>query len=1769
MDNSLSATAISQLSQLDDETLLQRILIASSTDSENELDTPFNHLDTHKPRSETESPNAAHTYFETTRQTLTHLLGDDIAFPSDISIASPKLLLLYRSAATRTLIADVLRIEEGTYTPELAHAFFARMAWIDESSVTTPQAKAQLDDLLYGITPLSNESDRLGTEEFSELGQVLIPVPQDLRMWMLQFKRGLRRQPLAEWLANCPAETLLQGLLSNEQAGNQDALTTLADVIERLLPTAGEYEDESLARSLSVHLASLSTRQLIEKTVLAIPAIPGPDTLKLELGAVLDESVCHLFFKNIALTALKSNDEPWLPLALENAQSAPGMQAFSFATWLAQQHPTLSADCCLRLGSLLFDVSAGQAPAVLAPLSNAHVLSPRLAEFKSWCSVSSIDEVFKLAGMELLCEIENGKHHLRLPAWQTWQAMMQSSNFAALFKPLLRKLGWYGAMDGEDASPRATQALAARAITEHFLGPWQQSARSVARDFRDKWVTEYSHVQLHQELTSSIIERNPNASPAALSMLKYLLVREIAPELLIAQVPDWLYYGRSLQSVALIHGARLLEALSPGAACQASYDKVVTLARDLSTSKDANVQRLWSQTLVLPALRYAMTHNAIDALAENDIHNASHQQIERALNFLKAEQQTFADDALELNAKAPDRKALAEAQLTLAGVDRLQWFLGVDDHRTWTHLESFGLTKANSYNSDYRIGATDEKGPGGLPISKPVFMSLLQLVMMGEINRTGESTVPQLYDRAFATFQDTWQQTHARLIKRLSKELPATYRAQLHGSTCEVSLLNFAGQESYQGLFIRCQRGDHRSDFDLHQASLEHYFEIFPSAGVIRSSNQQFQYDAPLDDHISGNIVDSEVKNDDNAAKILLARLSPLRPLDSDAYLHGTPSRSSLHPHQPIQGKLVPAAGRVYGAEESEDAFLQKLADAAAKHLYASPLATLRTANTHITAWEELDAEGQKILDFLARLVLPFYGCIKDLVDGEHSTGVITGCVIDAVTALVPVGQFISASARVTLLAGKLSIRAACEEMATALTELVGSLAQQSPLLFYRDLGRGSLWLSRKAWEGITASADWLKALARKHSLPGMTESGAYSVAHDVLNDWRESHPLDDLATVENTENSLVRNLGTEQNPGHRLLDPYTEQPYGPVLTEVERGASENTLLIALHTTNRIGSGVYPQRLLYEVSEEGNIHIAVPAECNVQIRAKGQDLYDITIDDHIYRLDTTRNDGCLSKLSTARIREQATLTEEDVICRSTRDLMEGGTCTAFTKLISVPAEQLPPSTETPTLGRDVSLAFENKEFHLDRRQLPATQQASERTLNVLVHEGKFCKWDHEVTPAKGRQAARVSEQKKLLKLSPEERSSLGLPAEPNYLPDVVGRMSTQRKFGLPDDLSNNQAKLINPFVPVVELDSVTAEVADKRILRGLSHSLNGQKVVYVEADTGQFYKAIQGQGELKFSQVTEPEEINEYLRLSEQFRFVAGRSHSLKDRENIAKLLFRVAVEKNNHGIEAWLAQTPANRNYSAYVEWCEVNNKENTLLHLAENILSAEDAQVNFIEETTSIIPDWKRLDERSEISQLHTIGILNHLLPAQGKEVLLPALSRSNIMNADTVELIGKQMNDGNLAYAMISTQTGERYVYYALSGGKRTKGVRLRIDMPDINSRVKDNVTYIDARALMKNRSPDPDFTSLPVVRHADELIVTPFDRYLDSERLIATVVKENFVGKPLEYIKVFTRLDTCRSCGAVVLPQLKLDFPDTEFSVTYLKDYPGTGRIQPGI
>lgn len=1735
------------LSALDDQTFLRRVIQAThqGDDIDHQPDPYVSQLEEEDLETLASAPLELRNHFRACYLTLHHLYFQGRGKPLNNTPARLQNVVvhLYRNPATYLLISSALDIHRDRITHRLVLDFFARLSWINEASINTDTAKQQLDRLLYETTLQDLQTSTLGEGEFSELGALLTPVPPSLRPWILRFTLN-RRMPLRQWLTIQSDMNLLYGLVTTQGCEPRFPLTCLATFIDKQLPAGGDYHDSPLTQSLEQQLAQQSTQQHLTAIVEATPPWNEGELLPESFSPWRQENSV-LLLQRLARAALGTEHEAWAPLAFESARSAAGMQAFSFAATLIQKHPSLSAASCLRLGMLLSPSAGAQIPAPEHPFADNLALETPLPDFNAWCPLASADELFHSLGLALFCETKAGKQQLKRPAWQAWQAMVQSSHFNTLCQPLLQAMGWYGGAPGETPALSSTQALLARAVLAHFLGPCKGSLHSLECSFQGSWVSELSHLQLSERLREEIAKRNANSSPATQGMLHYLLLRRIAPELLIANTPDWLPYGRALQSAALIHGARLQEALAPGSCCLSSFDDVVTLASSLSESQDPELQDLWSRTLALPALRYATAHGEVGSVKGNDIQLASPQQINAALRFLSDAQRAVGKDVALLGRAMTSRREMALEVLAFAGIPSNYWNEGIDDPQTWSYLKSRGLRKSSDYEAN-QFRTSNYGAPTSPPFAPPVVrlatpMNLLQLVTMGQVNALNKRSVPERYAREFERLTSDWITATSNIIERLCLEQTLAVRNLLCTNTCEISRVSFNEQNGQQGLFIRCKIGDHRHDFDEHTSTPETYFELFPSAGVLRRCDQRFVYLAKA-------TVDATTFSDPLAgafhAKSLMtyeqqrknARLKPLQPLDSDAYLHGTPSYSQQAIKTPLKGTLAPASTYLFCGTDTQQAFFQRFANAAASHLLSPTLSTLKQQTLNLTPWEEVQAAQEKVLHEAAKLLLPLYGCISDLKGGDRSALTVIGCVFDAVGLLIPAGLFIRSIVGIARTGGALTVRAVSGAMSAALSKLSAQLVQEIPFVGIAQLLRGTIRLPVTLLSSLQklVKSERLKKLIRPAHL-----------AH-----------TEELKTVDGAQDCPVHNLGSPENPDYRMFDPFENRPFGPPLMASK---TADTLATAARA-KPITPELHPERTLFAITDDGLLQLPVAGRCSVRIRNTPANHYDIDIDEHSYRLDPQRNDRAFEQLSTAPMPAQQRFIPHPTACRVKRGLTQVNSCTTATQLVTTSATPPLAAGITPSAGRVASLAFEHRQFQLQKRIVQGTSTTSPSTLETFVHDGKFCKWDHEVIPAKGNRAAQVLPQKKTTELSPQERKLLDLPDAPRYRTQIQGRMSTQRDFGMPADISGNQAKLLNPHIPTVELQAITDEMADMRTLRGIRLKENGQDVIYLEVDTGKFYKGPPGADEVTFTRITSRSEIDEYLRHAEQYRFVAERPYSLVDRENIATLLFQVAVKKNEPDIAAWLALSPANKKYETYVQWCLKNNERNVMLYAAENVLSAEKAQSDWVKLTKTLIPDWKPMSQRQGLEQLHATGILGALLPAQGKENLWVPLTHDNIASPDMAKLISKQVGGANLAYAAVQTTVGKRYVYYALSGGKRTKGIHLKPFKQGENSHTVDEVTYIDAGALMKNRSPDPAFTSLPVVRDADRLTIRPFDRHLDSERLIATIVKESHASADLAAIDFFTLLDTCRSCGGVVLPQIALNYPEARVSVSYLLDYP---------
>ncbi|KQQ53511.1 hypothetical protein ASF84_16975 [Pseudomonas sp. Leaf127] len=1686
----------------------------------------------------------ADEYFRIARLVLTHVLGEDTGFANG-NPALPdaaqehRLAQLYQGEKAWTLCANAVGMPLCEVTPWLVHQFFARMAWLDEASVTTEAARAQLQAFVYGLRPYREADTVVDLEDYPLLDKLLGPVPEDLRHWMVQFKRGARLMPMGEWISRSSGRALYSGLLAQRHEAGRPAMSVFSEVVAAMVP-AGDYHDQAVSDALEYQLGTLPTWLSIVFDLQAIAERDHPDS-RLQLDVLTPTSINSRVecLRKIAAYVLNPTDEDWLARAIARARQAPGMQLLSLAGELRSRHADLMLEPAMALAAVLLRPVLHRRPVLDEALPTARALNMQVPGLQAWRTPPGADELFRQMGIELLCVACDAAQGLRRPAAQTWHALIQTGQFQTLFAPLLRHLQWYaGGVQGPAAVP-VTQALAGRTIIDHYLGATAAFAEPLADTLRRTWVCEYSHVQLAARVRRDIQARQPEATSSTVDMLHYLLLRETLPELLVDGVPDHLQYGRALQSVALIHGVALLEALVPGRACHARFDEVITLSADLAQSSDPAVQAMWASTLQSPALRYATAHGVIEWGGHDDIEQATAVQVGQALNHLK-DQQARQAEALNtlLGLKAPDRRQLAQQELTEAGVPRLLWDQAIEVTH-WPVLQAHGFTLASTYWLD-RL----------LALGRPQ-ATVVELVMMGEAYRAGEPTIPEAYASAFEAFRQTLVQAQGQVISRLLSEMNPHDRDVLLGSTCEVSRVSFKAGQGRHGVFIRYQRGDHRSDFHEH-GTAEGFLELIPAGGVVRTVTQRFDYTVPPETDLSGNIAETVDKQERHAQRIATARVTPLLPLDSDAYLHGRASRSATQYHQPQHGVLVPDADLVYRVDGSEQDRLDTLAQQAARHLFAPFLEQSKAEHSHATGWEERWAKERAYADLAARLIIPFYGCVEDLTQGEHSAGVIIGCVMDVAFALIPVGTFVGATARIIVKAGKLGVVSVLRLTGAALGRLIEGLAQQSTVFALHDLGKITLLAGRLGWETLLREVPALKRLLSHDALLSRglcLDRGVYRLAEHARSAW----PLEAQATVDGRPGVAVRNLGTPAAADFRLLDPQADAVFGPSLTVIS--ATGPLELSMLSAADRIEPGHYPAILPVAPSLDGVRKINIAERCRVHAIERQDGVFDLLIDQQAYQLDTTAPDVALRTLASSRLSsETGLLREAENLCRLRRDLVPVP-CNNGVKLSTPAPEPIADGSTSPRRsGKYPSQAMGAREFTLAR--VSAGGDAASQTADVFVHEGKFCKWAD--SPRASGSASVPG--KAVIALSESERVLFSLPDAPVYRAQIDGLLARDSHFGLPDNYGLEDARWIYEHAPVIELGPIAARIEDARTLRGIRMTMSEVDWVFIEADTGAFYKApvpADGSLALRFSRVERVDEINAFMRLAEQYRLVRERPGVFTDRDNIARLLFdlRDEAEQAQLGF-AWGTE---NVTYDDYVAWCSARGQKNELLAFAGNILAGEEAQKKFVALARQSIPDFRKVAERSIPEQQHIVEVLNNLLPIQGTTDKWDVLTLESIISADAGKTIIKHIKGANLSFVQAYTESGERIVYYALSGGRKAKAIQLQLDVAESTERVIDGVIYRDARARMAGRAPDPAFTSLPVVRDASRVMIRDFGRELDSERLIATVFKEDLASTRLSHIRVFTLMDTCRSCGGFVLPRLKLDFAQAQFSVTYLRDY----------
>lgn len=1630
-------------------------------------------------------------------QAVLHYLLGQRDFPADAAALDHATLLLHRGQRSRELIGRLLEIDSDTVGPDLARRFFRLLANADNTNTLGDWRAALLHGSDWALSPAE--------------WLTLQPPVALARAWhtpgMADPREGLVRWIRAAMGATWHGSRIIDGpAVLDEWLGSDAGERALWSILRTVVP------------------GGLPVSRLDQQAPLSTP------TRIALLEAAVEAQLRQL---------------PWVDALARDLDGAP---ALTLAIALSALHPALTAAEALAFATALLGDDARAAPTARAPLQFPVLLNhpgPVPLPHIDAAQLEAPDALLGRFGFALLQPDPNDTEGPALLASEQWELMSRTRQFADYCRPLLAQLGWYGGSTDQTASPRGGQALLAALMLEQYIG--RQRIEALRERLASPAILEETYVAVARRIAALVAERHPEASVAARDLLYWMLVRELQqPTLLIADIPESLYYGRSLQSAAFHHGATLLDALQPGASERAHFDDVCALPSQLARPPhqagelDA-LHEAWAKAMLPAAVLYATAQEVIEPTRTDAV---SAEQARTALDHLQARQRMHALHVAELDTRPPQRMETAAHTLTTAGVDPQYWAQR-PDALPEGYLVEHGIAPSEEIEREIAIESSQTTffHPFSVGGHVTAYDGLQALLVSDAYGVVGAPTTATVFERTFTLYQQRLEDGLAGIIGMLLEELPAQDRQVLMHATCLPLRVQHAGRDADRGILLRCIPTE-AGQPDVH-------FEVFPSAGVIRR----------LHTGERGGMIEIE--------GFMSGRLTR----------RADPGRWRALPEL----TLLPSDTAVQGDGPDK---LRLIAQAAASHLWQPFLErTKQVALARRTGLEHLHEEDRRLRLALLAFAVPFFRCAEEIVNHD-GTGAAVDCTVDTAFALLPVGGFVASTVRVLDGAGVRSIHALCEEAGGALLTLTAGLAEQSGVFALRDVAKATFWVGSKGFNSALDAAAWLRRVLRSGTLldhTAMATEHALAAGAADAETWRALAETTPSLGIARLADGSLHPVSADGLHWYRW-DTVGQRPYGPPLLQLDWSGEH-----------------LPQAFPVHVTEDG-LEINPGGTDDVVFTQRSATQWEVVIQGVTYRLDA--GNPWLRRHPHEPLPDETGTLEPVANCRTKRAL-EPASCSTGLRLRFVPDTPTELSA-APSLTELGGHALSRREYMLALQYVVAPD-GTRTEVRLMVHEGKVQKWI--VQPTRRNPAANM-----LVPLSAWESNALGVPQAVEYPQQLSATLSRDPALGLPASVDATTRDALYRQMPVILVGPLVPSVADGRRLRGVVIDAH----VYIEPDTGVFYRALlptemSGGTSLTFSRlndaprtlvsggdgkqalpsragqqaaagaqeshrgfmvVVDDEQaalpgvdvrasdrsaINAYLREAERYRMARLYGAMEQDRENIARLAFG-HLRAQFSGEE--LQQYPS---YEVYRDACRDNARPNVLTAYANGVLSGASSQRVFVRLARTLIPDWRSLATGSREERQGIADVLNQLLPAAGKQAQWSALSESTLLSNAAARQLLHQLNGVNLAFAEVTLRDGRRVVYYALSDGKKAADVKLRDA-----SRLRGDTRFVNARQAVRGKPNKPTYTSLPVLRDADnskqEIV---FFRGKDSEVAIFDAIADDPAVDETQIVsfRLFSLLSMCPSCGGVTLPQLFDRLPNARtFSIRYLREYTGAYAVE---
>lgn len=742
------------------------------------------------------------------------------------------------------------------------------------------------------------------------------------------------------------------------------------------------------------------------------------------------------------------------------------------------------------------------------------------------------------------------------------EQILQSADASQLAKSLLTKLGWYGSDTEQDDSPLVRNKLLSRAIRL-----WEQRDTDAERDIAGyPWHQRSNYGKSYQAIWSEfedhLLSSNRVTSEIEAVLLACLYRCEFPIDFHRSDTPVDLPYRSSLVWVNFVHGLHLADAIEPDRVPHMTFQQLVDFPLEEST--EATEQELdivaWSR--IAPAMDWAVANGIVQ---EDRNAEYSESTKKRVMEALDQHTEVMKTTLKQLDIDPPKRWEIADReikkvfgqQVFTSDGRKLVRYLGPD---TGSRFVPDLRQKSVSFRDVYMWKGHKDKtwlitGYDGESVSTARF----SIRSDGSIETTAKwipeairlRTLPDvnvLFESQYNTYLNMIKSAYRQLLISLFSHLPHDDRLAIEYGETKIytvrsSTKDLEASQEKPSLTMPLRL---RMGFILSMTYNDRtcWYECLPRAGIIR---QRTDFNA---DMLNGRLTTEEWRIR-GKVRVTVRRGKPV-PLDWDAYEIGRAPKKEATCIAIIEqlGVTFPPEAptghppAITSKRASEIALF-----IARDHLYVAEDKLYANARQQ-TELEKAEERRHTLLIKIGKWV-PFFGNLDDLHsdDPRKSINAVFGMFTDTLSFALPLGKFVSGSARLASTAVRLGYKQVLPQF-SRLTQklLITSLRNFNPLDGAPTLGKvlvhGLYAVNRLALRAAIRQINRLTGRAGSYDfvkgLPQVTDPGSYKLLA----------ASDNLVSTRGFDDLPARRVDSATLLDYRMLDPMTDKPFGPPLAD-------------------------------------------------------------------------------------------------------------------------------------------------------------------------------------------------------------------------------------------------------------------------------------------------------------------------------------------------------------------------------------------------------------------------------------------------------------------------------------------------------------------------------------------------------------------------------------------------------------------------------------------